>query len=227
MHLIIFEARMLIRSLVLAALCVLCAAQSSDWVSEVTTAVQSLNVPSPSSWSSLMSAPSVSGKAGRVSVSGQNYESMIASLGISDADMLNGVESAARMLVLTAQYGGVGEYVARSVVLDSNAHTGELITVLMLGMRQPDNTVAITYMLSTATSSLTQQYSTQNQRSCHRCAKCIWFGRCCCHDETVQVPRGNTVDEIAVITQEMKAAQYSWINQQIQSGDFNNLVGKQ
>lgn len=61
---------------------------------------------------------------------------------------------------------------------------------------------------------LKQQYTSYNERNCHRCTKCLWLRRCCCDDVTRYSPRDHASEELFTVKQKMTADQFAWFHLQ-------------
>jgi hypothetical protein len=200
--------------------------QSSDWFYEANKALQPLNVSQTADWPSLMTLPQVDGNIGHVSTTMDSYTSEIQKWGIPDQDMLTDVLNSAKVLMMSAQFGGIGEYIARSVVFDIYAKLGHLSTVLMVGTKESDSAVGLTYFVSTANTTLIQQFTTQTSKYCERCIKCFFTSACCCKERAVKVDRDDSLDEINDIIQQLKYSQFAWMFNQLNSQNFKGAITK-
>jgi hypothetical protein len=198
--------------------------QSRDWFYEANKALQPLNVSQTLDWPALMTPPTVDGNIGHVSATMDSYTNEIQKWGIPDQDMLTDVLNSAKVLMMSAQYGGIGEYIARSVVFDIYAKLGHLSTVLMVGTKESDTSVGLTYFVSTANTTLIQQFTIQQSQYCSRCIKCMFTHACCCKDKQVKVDRDDTLDEISDIIQQLKYEQFAWMFNELNSQKFKNAI---
>eukprot|EP00475_Leptophrys_vorax_P012949 TRINITY_DN1932_c0_g1_i1.p1 TRINITY_DN1932_c0_g1~~TRINITY_DN1932_c0_g1_i1.p1 ORF type:complete len:192 (-),score=49.42 TRINITY_DN1932_c0_g1_i1:32-607(-) len=166
-----------------------------------------------------MSTPAVGGSIGHSVASMANYSAVVGTWGIPAEFHDKAVENV-QLLVLAAMAGGVGEYLAQTYLFNNNVHTGSLDTLMILCIKDYDQLLGFTYITSSSSASVIQQTETVSVRKCHRC----WIFGHCCHSENQQQNRGDTIDELNRIEQQLKHAQYGWMSTQLNSASFAELV---
>lgn len=120
-----------------------------------------------------------------------------------------------RLLVIAASEGS---YVAQTFVFntESGASLSTLIVVAnpIESPSDPNSSIAVRYVVINTNANIKQQYNQYYVKQCHKCVKCAWLSRCCCHQQLNFAPRGNTPEELNIIKQRLTAHQYAWFNVQ-------------
>jgi hypothetical protein len=161
-----------------------------------------------------MGAPTSSGSYGQANVGSSTVGTAMANWAIPEP-FRDGAVNSVRLLVLAATEG---TYSAQAFLFDVSSGAS-LTTLLVVAIRlstpaDPNSPVAVMYVTINTNAPIKQLYSYWNEEVCHRCPKCVWLGRCCCHDEQRSAARGHTTAELNVVRQKMTADQYVWFNQQ-------------
>jgi hypothetical protein len=204
---------------VLLAVSTLAIDENDVWKVAAQQSLQPLNVPEPAGWNSLMSSPAAGGNIGHSVATSVNYTQVVGTWGIP-AEFHDAAVSNTQLLVLSAMAGGVGEYLAQTFLFNQNVHTGSLHTLMILCIKDYDNNLGFTYILSQSSATVTQQTQTVSVRQCHKC----WLFFHCCKNVNQVEPRGDTTDEVNRIEQQLKHVQYGWMNSQMNSQPFAELV---
>lgn len=161
-----------------------------------------------------MDSPTTSGSHGQAEVGISTIASAMANWALPEQFRAKAVASV-RLLVLAASEG-VYSTQAFSFEIASGASLATLLVVAtrMHSPSDPDLPIAVIYVTINTNAPIKQLYSYWTERSCHRCPKCVWFSRCCCHNYQRSAPRGHTPAEVNMVIQKMTADQYIWFNQQ-------------
>jgi hypothetical protein len=173
-----------------------------------------LNVPEPENWSIYMNDSFTAGTTGKAQVGSTTVGSVMASWSIPN-EFLNQAVQSVQLLVSAATEGS---YIAQGFYFDIQSGTS-LATLLVVVRKldspsDPNSPVAIAYVIINTNATIIQQYTSYVEESCHRCSKCWHARRCCCDYEKKYSPRGNTPEELHIMTQKMIADQFSWFGQQ-------------
>lgn len=185
---------------------------------DVVTAMQQtaavLNVPTPGNWQNLMSDASTSGSYGQANVGSSTISSVMANWNIPEQFRTQAVQSVSLLILAATE----GEYSAQTFSFDITS-VASLTTLLVVAKRisspvDPNLPVAVMYVTINTNAPLKQLYTQWTERQCHKCAKCAWTKRCCCHDYHYSAPRGHTLAELHIVKQKLTADQFIWFSQQ-------------
>ncbi|CAF4100168.1 unnamed protein product, partial [Rotaria sordida] len=189
-------------------------AKSSDAVSSMKQVAAMLNVQVPGNWADLMGSPTSSGSHGQANVGDSTLDSAMTNWAIPE-QFRNQAVNSVRLLVLAA---AEGTYSGQAFSFDV-ASGASLTTLLVVVTRisspvDPNLPFAIMYVTINTNAQIKQLFSYWTERVCHKCPKCLWMSRCCCHDEPRSTPRGHTPAELNIVRQKITADQFIWFNQQ-------------
>ncbi|CAF0766438.1 unnamed protein product [Rotaria sordida] len=198
-------------------------AKSSDAVSSMKQVAAMLNVQVPGNWADLMGSPTSSGSHGQANVGDSTLDSAMTNWAIPE-QFRNQAVNSVRLLVLAA---AEGTYSGQAFSFDV-ASGASLTTLLVVVTRisspvDPNLPFAIMYVTINTNAQIKQLFSYWTERVCHKCPKCLWMSRCCCHDEQRSTPRGHTPAELNIVRQKMTADQFIWFNQQTIQTNLTSL----
>ncbi|CAF4645470.1 unnamed protein product [Rotaria sp. Silwood2] len=111
-----------------------------------------------------------------------------------------------------------GSYMAQAFIFDIQS-TASLTSLIVVAKRiasptDPNTPVAVAYVTINTNGAVKKLYTPVPVTSCHKCPKCLWTSRCCCHTVVEQRERGITPQELNIVKQKMTADQFIWFNQQ-------------
>ncbi|CAF4896796.1 unnamed protein product [Rotaria sp. Silwood2] len=107
---------------------------------------------------------------------------------------------------------------AQAFIFDIQS-TASLTSLIVVAKRiasptDPNTPVAVAYVTINTNGAVKKLYTPVPVTSCHKCPKCLWTSRCCCHTVVEQRERGITPQELNIVKQKMTADQFIWFNQQ-------------
>ncbi|CAF1240121.1 unnamed protein product [Rotaria sordida] len=188
--------------------------RSLDTSTALKQAANILNVVEPANWANYMNPTSTTGSIGQANVGSGTLATVMASWSIPDQFRAKAVRKV-NLLVIAATEGS---YTAQAFLFDTK--TSVALSTLIVATQKldspsdPNSPISVSYVIINSNAAIKQQYTYYTVRDCHRCPKCLWFSKCCCHDETKSSPRDNTLDELNIINQKLKVDQFAWFNQQ-------------
>ena len=161
-----------------------------------------------------MSSTNSSGSYGFVNVGVSTIGTDMSTWDIPEQFLAQAKKSVALLVSTAAE----GTYSAQSFLFDVEA--GSSLTTLVVAVTKISSPtdarlpIAVAYVTVNTNASLKQLYTHYTVRQCHRCPKCLWYKKCCCHNEPRSSPRGHTMAELQAVKQKMTADQFVWFNQQ-------------
>ncbi|CAF1390506.1 unnamed protein product [Rotaria sp. Silwood1] len=189
-------------------------AKSNDvWIS-MKQAAEILNVPTPADWANFINPTTTTGSIGQAQVGSSNIASIMENWAIPQQFRNQAIQNV-KLLIAAADEGS---YTAQAFIFDIQS-TASLTSLIVVAKRiassaDPNTPVAVAYITINTSGAVKKLYTGVPVQSCHKCPKCLWTSRCCCHTVIEQRERGITPQELNIVKQKMTADQFIWFNQQ-------------
>ncbi|CAF5034358.1 unnamed protein product, partial [Rotaria sp. Silwood1] len=177
-------------------------------------AAEILNVPTPADWANFINPTTTTGSIGQAQVGSSNIASVMENWAIPQQFRNQAIQNV-KLLIAAADEGS---YTAQAFIFDIQS-TASLTSLIVVAKRiassvDPNIPVAVAYITINTSGAVKKLYTGVPVQSCHKCPKCLWTSRCCCHTVIEQRERGITPQELNIVKQKMTADQFIWFNQQ-------------